>query len=190
MKDKAEVHNELILSEDKIIHAAEVTLRTIRKDAFIVKDYDAALRSERSYNDGQWHHVALSVDRTNNEAVLYVDGEVAAREAADKTGHWNDEVVNLGRYYYYSLTQHKIIESDRLQGYLDEITLWNSPLTENVIRQKMNEKLDGSEIGLLAYMPFSEDIQQASGGAAQQEFTDKYFFSQWDTETQEYVSNY
>ena len=151
--------------------------------------YDAKMRSERSYNDGQWHHVALSVDRANNEAVLYVDGEVAAREAADETGHWNDEVVNLGRYYYYSWTQHKVIESDRLQGYLDEITLWNSPLTENVIRQKMNEKLDGSEIGLLAYMPFSEDIQQASGGAAQQEFTDKYFFSQWDPETQEYISN-
>ena len=45
MKDKAEVLHAMNLSEDKIIQAAEVTLRTIRKDAFIVKDYDEALRS-------------------------------------------------------------------------------------------------------------------------------------------------
>lgn len=45
MKDKANVAHELNLSVDKIIQAAEVTLRTITKDAFIVRDYDEALRS-------------------------------------------------------------------------------------------------------------------------------------------------
>lgn len=58
MKDKAKVINDLNLSEDKIIRAAEVTLRTIIKDAFIVRDYDAALHS--SY-DVVLKHKALAV---------------------------------------------------------------------------------------------------------------------------------
>jgi hypothetical protein len=53
----------------------------------------------------------------------------------------------------------------------------------------MNDKLDGSEIGLLAYLPFSEEIPQTSGGTARQEFTNKYYYSQWDAELQEYVSH-
>ncbi len=45
MRDKKEVASEINLSDDKIIQSAEVLLRSIRKDAIIVKDYDAALRS-------------------------------------------------------------------------------------------------------------------------------------------------
>lgn len=69
MKDKAEVHNELILSEDKIIHAAEVTLRTIRKDAFIVKDYDAALRS--SYDVVLKHKAPAVRDSQFKDAYIF-----------------------------------------------------------------------------------------------------------------------
>lgn len=45
MRDKNEVANEVNLSDEKIIRSAEILLRAIRKDAIIVKDYDAALRS-------------------------------------------------------------------------------------------------------------------------------------------------
>ena len=45
MKDKKAVENDVNLSADRIINAAETTIRTIIKDALIIKDYDAALRS-------------------------------------------------------------------------------------------------------------------------------------------------
>lgn len=45
MRDRNEVANEINLSDEKVIQSAEILLRAIRKDAVIVKDYDAALRS-------------------------------------------------------------------------------------------------------------------------------------------------
>ncbi len=45
MKGKSKVDNEVNLPIDRIIRAAESTLSAIIKDAIIVKDYDAALRS-------------------------------------------------------------------------------------------------------------------------------------------------
>lgn len=48
MRDKKVVLHQVNLSEDNIIQTAELTLRSIKKDALIVKDYEAALWS--SYN--------------------------------------------------------------------------------------------------------------------------------------------
>lgn len=69
MKDKAEVQHEVNLSEDKIIMAAEVTLRTIRKDALIVKDYDAALRS--SYDVVLKHKAPAVRDSQFKDAYIF-----------------------------------------------------------------------------------------------------------------------
>ena len=45
MKDKKAVGHRVTLSDAKILQVAERTLRTIRKDAIIIKDYDVALWS-------------------------------------------------------------------------------------------------------------------------------------------------
>lgn len=69
MKEKAEVHHDVNLAEDKIIQAAEVVLRTIRKDALIVKDYDAALRS--SYDVVLKHQAPAVRDSQFKDAYIF-----------------------------------------------------------------------------------------------------------------------
>lgn len=69
MKDKTEVRNEINLSEDKIINAAEITLRAILKDAFIVRDYDLALRS--SYDVVLRHRAPAVRDSQFKDAYIF-----------------------------------------------------------------------------------------------------------------------
>lgn len=69
MKDKDDVQHELNLSEDKIIQAAEVTLRAILKDAYIVKDYDGALRS--SYDVVLKHKAPAVRDSQFKDAYIF-----------------------------------------------------------------------------------------------------------------------
>ena len=69
MKDKKEVYSEINLPEDKIIQAAEVTLRAIIKDAFIVMDYDDALRS--SYDAVLKHKAPAIRDSQFKDAYIF-----------------------------------------------------------------------------------------------------------------------
>ncbi len=69
MKDKAAVQNEVNLSVDKIIKAAETTLSAIIKDAIIVKDYDAALRS--SYDVVLKHKAPAVRDSQFKDAYIF-----------------------------------------------------------------------------------------------------------------------
>lgn len=69
MKDKSKVANEINLSVDKIIRAAETTLSYIIKDAIIVKDYDAALRS--SYDVVLKHKAPAVRDSQFKDAYIF-----------------------------------------------------------------------------------------------------------------------
>lgn len=69
MKDKAPVRNDVNLSVDKIINAAESTLSAIIKDAIIVKDYDAALRS--SYDVVLKHKAPAVRDSQFKDAYIF-----------------------------------------------------------------------------------------------------------------------
>ena len=69
MKDKSEVQSEINLSEEKIVRAANVTLKDIRRDAIIVKDYDAALRS--SYDTVLKHKAPAVRDSQFKDAYIF-----------------------------------------------------------------------------------------------------------------------
>ena len=61
-------------------------------------------------------------------------------------------------------------------------------LPRNVVKQRMNVSHDGAALGLLAYIPFNEDVMQITGSGTKVEFSTKYFSNKWDTEQQKTVS--
>lgn len=69
MKDKAAVNNDTNLSVNKIVQTAESTLSTIIKDAIVVKDYDAALRS--SYDVVLKHKAPAVRDSQFKDAYIF-----------------------------------------------------------------------------------------------------------------------
>lgn len=104
-------------------------------------------------NDGEWHHVAYTRDA--EEAVLYVDGELAgiqdgfliplsvATTISDEGVRILDGPVEVGR---------------GLIGEIDETRIWNRALTPAEIKEMMEQNLYGNESGLITY--FSFDFQE------------------------------
>lgn len=141
---------------------------------------------EKSYCDNQWHQLTFVVDRTGNLASTYIDGRLTEQTAAVDFGRLFGNFF-VGSCRYINKEGNPVNDLRMTSGSIDEITLWDMALPVNIIQDKMNVGCDGSETGLLAYIPFSEHVQQISGGGTQMEFSTNYYCNHWDTEAEKYV---
>ncbi|HYH56024.1 MAG TPA: LamG domain-containing protein, partial [Anseongella sp.] len=133
-------------SYDSFFLGFESGLLTFRNNNFRVQ-------APGNYLDDRWHHVALAVNRTSGTAQFFVDGElktffdsrnlggVAAPFVYLGAGSWRDpgDAVHFDRHF---------------RGKIDEFRLWNTYLGETLVRTNSNARLEGKELGLLAYYPF------------------------------------
>ena len=144
-----------------------------------------AIVMNKSYTDNQWHQLTFVVDRSTNMASAYVDGELTGQAQASGFGQlYGDAPFQLGQM----AREPKLESLNPMDGFIDEITLWDMALPRNVVKQRMNEGHDGMEPGLLAYIPFNENVRQITGSGTKVEFSTKYYYNKWDTEQQRYVS--
>lgn len=94
---------------------------------------------------GQWTHLAAVWD--GSLYTVYVNG-VKVSQIASATGfNMSPPDLWLGA---------KFTAEAQFKGQLDEVRVWNRPLTETEIQSGMNIPLRGSEAGLLVYLPFNE----------------------------------
>lgn len=156
----------------------------VKNHKLTVSNNTTAITMDRSYCDDQWHQLTLVVDRPANLASVYVDGQLTGQAAAANIG-------NLFGSFYLGSCQHQTDSTStniyRMMGYIDEITLWDMALPQNIVRQRFNEGCDGTEPGLLAYIPFSVQEDQIMGGGTRMEFSSNYYRNAWDTETRQYI---
>jgi hypothetical protein len=77
-------------------------------------------------NDGQWHYLAMVVDRTNNKMTLYADGVERAMATAP-TGFsnlWNSgQQLRVGKWSYYD--ESTTGGPEEFPGALDEVRILN-----------------------------------------------------------------
>ena len=98
--------------------------------------------------DGQWHQLALSVDRTANVASLLIDGNILLATAADGIPAFADSVWTLGQSF---------------RGHIDAFSLYEQPLPSYIIERYKNLAPQGDEMGLIAYLPFGQYLLQPNG---------------------------
>jgi hypothetical protein len=105
----------------------------------------ASLPTTTTFNDGEWHHVAFSIDR-DGTSYVYVDGVLD--NSGDLTAI-NGSIDNSITAIVGSLGG-----TDRfLNGILDELRIYNRALSESEIQQLYNgENVSG---GLVLYLPFN-----------------------------------
>ena len=146
---------------------------------------ESRIEANSSFADGGWHQLTFVVDRPANLASAYVDGELIGQ-----TGAANFASPGYGERFEIGGGEASADDSasDTMDGYIDEITVWDMALPHTLVSRRMNESYDGTELGLLAYIPFSEQVNQISGGGTMMEPSLKYYFSKWDTDQQKYVS--
>ena len=105
-------------------------------------------KSTGNYSDDGWHHYVLTVNRTANTASIFVDGQLRNHFASE----------NLG-----PLSGTMYLGADSYQGNIDEFVLYEQALPKSLVEAYDNIALHGDEMGLLAYLPFEERKENASG---------------------------
>ncbi len=135
-----------VLSVNLFTLGFENGLLTYRNNGFKVS-------ANGNYLDNNWHHVAVAVDRNAGIAQLSVDGLLNQFFDANNVGGIASDYTYLGaRGYFENGSARKI---DRyFTGQIDEFRLWNTYLDPTIIARNNNIRLQGTEIGLLAYYPF------------------------------------
>jgi hypothetical protein len=104
--------------------------------------------------DNNWHHFTMSLNRIGYLNV-YFDGELVKTHPVNGLeGFAATNLVFGARWYNYGTTDYF---DQYLNGYVDEIRVWNSARRQTQIHRYMNHALVGNEMGLKAYFPF-EDV--------------------------------
>jgi len=131
--------------------------------------YESGADTDATPHVGVWRHIALVVSSSTGNT-LYIDGSTPADldywtfagtaatklffddVAAGTTRIFigNGEIDSGYNYYVY----------DTFYGGIDEVRVWNRPLSQSEIINNMYRELSGSESGLVGYWKFNEGSGQ------------------------------
>lgn len=111
------------------------------------------------YADNQWHHLVMTVSRTTGFAQIFMDGDLNTFFDAEELGGIAAANTFVGaRGWYHKDNGVDLIVDNHFNGAIDEIRIWNLNKTQTIIETFNNEKLNGDEMGLMAYYPFEKYI--------------------------------
>lgn len=109
---------------------------------------DLQLNVPDGYADGQWHHMVLTVNRTYNNAALFLDGKMTDTYDATQVG---------------GLTGTMYLGGDGFKGNIDEFVIFEQALPKSLVELYEDNALTGDEMGLFAYLPFEEQYTNPNG---------------------------
>jgi hypothetical protein len=98
----------------------------------------------------RWYHIAIVKDAST--ATLYVNGEIDNTDTV-AVNLLSPVDVGLGEFILNGAPQANYY----YKGKMDEISLWSTALSQNDIKDSMNQHLNGSETGLLQYYRFDHE---------------------------------
>ncbi|MGZ3920324.1 MAG: LamG domain-containing protein, partial [Bacteroidia bacterium] len=109
-----------------------------------------------SLNDGNYHHVAMVVTRSQNKIELYVDGNVEATVTNPGLSALN---VNYATALLIGVERTFV---SRVNGNIDEVRLWNVARTKCDINTYKNCEIPSTSTGLVANYHFNQGIDAGS----------------------------
>lgn len=109
--------------------------------------------------DNSWHHFALVVERVGNTR-MFIDGELSVSEPSTEWNGFGAARLFVGARGLFRQELAGFEFDQYFDGSMDEIRIWNTVLKQTQIQRNANLRLDGDELGLLAYLPFEtyEDL--------------------------------
>ena len=135
------------------------TLIAIENGHLLFRNNNMSQQAAGNVADDAWHHYVLSVNRTLNSASIYVDGNLVNSFIADSLSGLSG-LMMLGGAYGYPV----------LSGTIDELSLFEQAMPKSLIESFDNLAPYGDEMGLVAYLPFSEQ-QENSNGIMEEHFS-------------------
>ncbi len=102
--------------------------------------------------DNAWHHIAFNVLKsTKGTATLYLDGTAVRQFSADDVPALQSDAIIIGARR--SSDTGFLMYDKFFKGAVDEIRLWKSRRTADVIKEMMYTRVDTLSEGLVAYYP-------------------------------------
>ena len=128
-----------------------------------LKDYYLNVRSsgyekliKKSPCDGNWHHFAMTVSRSQNVANVYLDKKLIESFVADSlSGINSDDSIALGATYVNKNTPTNVME-----GHIDEVGMFSSVLPLKLIKEYSNNTPLGTMTALMTYLNFEKSEKQ------------------------------
>ena len=105
---------------------------------------NSILQTKESIPENEWHHVAATYDFSENEAVLYIDGI----PVYDSDDYLADKGVPLSPMtmpsdsHFIIGAAHHINRQQKMRGSIDEVRVWDVPLSANQIQYIMNQEIE------------------------------------------------
>lgn len=114
--------------------------------------------STTDLRDNQWHHIALNVLKsTNGSATVYVDGSQLKQIPASSMPALANDNLMLGARRNIEIPGTAGTFSQYLKGNFDEVRIWHSTMTGDMIRQNMYARVNPADHdGLVAYYPMEK----------------------------------
>lgn len=107
------------------------------------------------YADNSWHHIAVTAGRVQGRVQIYMDGRLTTYFGVDKVGGIEGASLYIGARGWYSPGDAATLHvGEHFKGSIDEVRLWKLYKTAALVEEYMYKRLDGDEIGLIAYYPF------------------------------------
>jgi len=146
---KPEVFHRLggIVSKYQGADAKGYYLRLLPDSPYTGLNFDGMKTNAGILEAGKWYHVAALND--NGTRKLYLNGELQNLSGTANTIQSNNNELTIGVDYFKTSGRY-------FEGEIDEVSIWNTALTQQQIRDNMHRTLTGNESGLVAYWQFNE----------------------------------
>jgi hypothetical protein len=108
-----------------------------------------------AFNDGHWHHCAVTWRSDTGELILFKDGQKVWSHSYAK-----GKSLNNGGSLIFAQEQDSVGGSfdvnQAFKGWMREVRIWNKVRSEAEIKADMSRSLTGNESGLVGYWPLTE----------------------------------
>ena len=132
-------------------------------------DHEFALGDELS--DDEWHHYAMTVNRGQQVASIYIDNAMKAQFSVEWLGGmagdfylgnmvWKEQGPNPDVVHY----------QNALSGYIDGLSLFEQALPPALIERYTSKAIGGKEKGLITYLDFDKQERQKNGNITLQAY--------------------
>ena len=127
----------------------------LHNSALVLNNYANEWIIAGDYANNEWHHFAMTINRTFNNVAVYVDDLQKLSFAATKLGEVSGEMY---------------IGGDGFDGNIDEFIIFEQALPQSLMETYGTLSPRGDELGLMAYLPFSE-MKENENGILEQVFS-------------------
>jgi len=134
-----EVNIESVMSSAVVIGKGQDSYQIEMDSDFNITGYVNSNEISAPVTRGRWYHLMMTFDGTYQN--LYIDGELERSQSITGSIPINSDALYIGSNF---------------RGMIDDVRLYNTSLTQEVIQFNMFRELEGDESGLISYWKFNE----------------------------------